>query len=88
MRKNVFEIVGYSVDYYVDGKFKGSRNIDNPDRSVFGYHGRKTRELKWDVVLKNKRVIKAGTTVVTELNQINGKVLNKPAHLRANKKEE
>ncbi len=88
MRNNLFEIIGYSVDYYVDGKFKGSTNLEKPDREEMGYVGRKRFTLSTDMTLKNRKVIKAGTEVVTELNQINGKVLNKPVFMKKNVKKD
>lgn len=70
-----FEEIGFSVDYRVDGRYKGSARIDAPDRDTYGYYGRKTEVLTETITLGNGKKIKAGTTVVTELFPLNGKVL-------------
>jgi hypothetical protein len=74
---SLFKHIGYSLDYYVytggSGKFVGYTVIEEPDREVFGYAGRKREVLKDDVVLANKKVIKKGTEVVTELSPMVGR---------------
>ena len=52
---NPFEIIGYSIDYYIRGKYIGSIKNDKPDRDVMGYHGRKTFKLLSDIILKKKK---------------------------------
>ena len=32
--KNQFEINGYSIDYYLRGKYVGSIKVNSPDRDV------------------------------------------------------
>ena len=49
-----FEHLGYSLDYHVAGKYYGSINIDEPDREVIGYSGKKTCIAKSNIVLNNK----------------------------------
>lgn len=85
MRKPIFEILGYSLDFYIGTKFIGSMRIAVPDRKESGYAGRKRFTTLEDVVLDNRKVIKAGTYITTEMNQINGKVIDRPAILK-NKK--
>ncbi|AFM54781.1 hypothetical protein B620_gp03 [Croceibacter phage P2559S] len=70
-----FSTVGYSVDYLVDGKYKGSIRLGTADRDTFGYHGRKTETLTEAVTFKNGKKIKAGTVVTTELFPLNGRLI-------------
>jgi len=70
-----FKTVGYSVDYLVDGKYKGSVRLESADRDIFGYHGRKTEALTEAVVFKNGKKIKAGQVVTTELFPLNGRLI-------------
>lgn len=71
-----FETIGYSIDYLVDGKYKGSLSIKEKDREVFGYNGRRKEILKTPIVFKNGKKIKAGVLVTTELFPVNGRVIN------------
>lgn len=72
--KEIFRIEGYSVDYYANGKFIGSRPIPQPDREKFGYEGRKEFVLEEDLVV-GKKTLKKGTVVKTQLNPIMGRML-------------
>lgn len=69
----MFSTIGYAVDYIVNGKYKGSVTLEQPDRETFGYLGRKTETLTEDIQLSNKRKIKKGTLVTTELFPLNGR---------------
>tara|TARA_R100000900_G_scaffold139268_2_gene118801 strand:+ start:907 stop:1173 length:267 start_codon:yes stop_codon:yes gene_type:complete len=69
----MFEIISYSIDYYVNGKLYGSVKLPEPDRKTMGYAGRQTKIQTTD--LKLKKLIKAGTTVTTECVPICGKLL-------------
>lgn len=70
-----FEIIGYSMDFYVDKKYIGSlRNVEK-DRNVFGYDGRESSILNEDITLTNKKKIKLGAEVVTELIPICARML-------------
>lgn len=66
MRDSLFEIVAYSKDYYVGVVLTGSIIMKEADREVYGYNGKRTEILEEDLVLKNKKVLKKGTQVVTE----------------------
>ena len=68
-----FETKGYFKDYYVNGKFVGSKECEK-DREEFGYFGRKNEILCETINFKSKK-IKAGTEVMTELQRICGKVI-------------
>lgn len=70
-----FLIVGYSVDYLVQGKYIGSIRLEQADRTVFGYAGRKTETLTEDLQLDNNKKVKAGSVVTTELFPLNGRLI-------------
>ena len=72
----MFENIGFSKDYYHNGKYIGSLE-SKKDRETFGYNGRKKEVLENDIVFKNKKKIKKGEEVTTELFPLNGKLLNK-----------
>lgn len=67
------KVIGYSKDYFVDRKYIGSL-VCEKDRDVFGYYGRKEEVLQNDVVFRNKKKIKKGQLVLTELQQLNGRI--------------
>lgn len=69
-----FEIIGYSYDYYFEGKYVGTAPAAAKDREVFGYQGRKTIILENDLILKKKKVLK-GSKVIQELIPICGKII-------------
>jgi len=73
----VFNQIGFSKDYYHNGKYIGSERVQDQDRTEFGYAGRKTEVLSETKVFRNKKKIKAGETVVTELFPLNGRIINK-----------
>ena len=69
----MFEIHGYTKDYYIQGKFVGYIKISTPDRNVMGYSGRVTETLQEDTIIR-KKTYKKGTEVVTEVSPICGKL--------------
>ena len=71
-----FEIIGFHVDYKLNGKHVGSIRLDKPDRKEMGYAGRKNITITEDIILK-KRKYKAGTTFITECYPLCGKLINK-----------
>lgn len=72
-QESKFNLLGYYKDYYVNRKFVGTLRIEEKDREVFGYTGRKEEVLTEDLVI-NKKKIKKGTTVVTELGVLCGRI--------------
>lgn len=70
-----FEQFGYFKDYYVNGKFIGNI-VCEKDRDVFGYYGRKKEILTEDIVFKNKKRIKKGEEVTTELQVLSGRIIS------------
>lgn len=83
----IFEIIGYSKDFYLDGKFLGYVHLEEKDRDVLGYHGRIVETLDKDLKI-GRRKLKAGTRVTTELNMSNGKVLPEFEYLIRPKRNE
>lgn len=71
----VFEVFGFSKEFYQDGKLIGSIRMDNPDREIMGYMGRTNEKLPMSVSLDNKKSIKAGSLVMTQLIPLCGKLL-------------
>lgn len=74
-RKPQFEVHGYFKDYYYQGKFYGSQPIKEKDREQLGYGGRRLETLKEDKKFKNRKILKAGTEVKTEIFPVNGKLI-------------
>lgn len=68
-----FNITGYNLDWYFEGKFVGSTKAEK-DRQTFGYSGREKRILEADLILK-KKTYKKGTEMVTELIPICGRII-------------
>lgn len=73
--KQIFEDLGYFKEYYVNSKFIGFINHVEKDREVFGYFGRRTEVLEVDITLDNKRKLRKGTEVVTQLQHLSGRRL-------------
>lgn len=73
--KVYFEIHGFHIDYYVNKKYIGSVKIENPDREVYGYQGRKEELIENEIVFKNKKKIKKGSVATTELIPICGRMI-------------
>lgn len=73
MKNSVFKILGYTKDYIVNNRLIGTIVLDTPDRTIYGYGGKRKEVLTEDVVLKNKKIIKKGTEVTTELLPICGR---------------
>ena len=72
-KSSIFEHIGYSLDYFVENRFMGSIKVEEPDREVCGYSGRRIETLTSNITLSNKKVLKKGVEVKTELVQLYGK---------------
>ena len=72
-QSSIFEHIGYSLDYFVENRFMGSIKVEEPDREVCGYSGRRIETLTSNITLSNKKVLKKGVEVKTELVQLCGK---------------
>lgn len=79
-----FELIGYHVDYYQDGEYMGSIEIDEPDRDSFGYQSRKYENATVNIKLKKDKVIRKGTMYYTELIPLCGKVVGDIFEARKN----
>jgi len=71
--KAEFEIIGYNIHIYYEGKYYGCISTPTPDREIMGYSGRTKVILQEDFKYKNKK-LKAGTEVVTECIPLCGKL--------------
>lgn len=69
-----FEVVGYSKDIWFDGKYYGSVRLDEMDRETIGYHGRRIETATEDIKFKNRKIIKKGSKIMTEIFPINGRL--------------
>lgn len=71
-----FELKGYEVDYFMDGKFLGSVVLQEADREDFGYTGRRYHTADETFEVKKGRKItkiKKGSKYYTELQVICGR---------------
>lgn len=71
-----FELLGYHVDFHIDGKYIGSVRIETADRLICGYNGRLYFTADEDFyVSKGKKItkIKKGQKYFTELQALCGK---------------
>ena len=79
MKSKIFEIHGYTTDFYIRSKFIGSIKQNKPDRETLGYHGRVTEVTTQDIILDNGKRIRKNTPVTTECMAICGKVIGTQA---------
>ena len=70
-----FEYIGWFKDYYLDGKYMGSVNIEHPDREVTGYNGRMVEVIQQTIKTNTKKTLKVGMVVKTEIYPLCGKML-------------
>ena len=70
----MFNELGFIKEYWIGNKFINTIIIDNADREVIGYNGRTTQVVEDTIVFDNKKKIKAGTTVMTMLYPLCGKM--------------
>jgi len=73
MEEQVFEILGYHKDYWVNGKYAGYVSLTEPDREYMAYRGRVTEILTESVKL-NKTTLSAGVQVTHECIPLCGKI--------------
>jgi len=72
-----FENIGYFIEYIIDTKFIGSKNIDKKDRDEVGYYGRIDSVATDDIIFNNKKRIKKGQSYYTRMYPLCGKLKNK-----------
>jgi hypothetical protein len=71
----MFKELGYFKEYYKEGKLIGISNCSK-DREKVGYTGRKKEILASEVVLTNKKRLKANTEYLTIIYPLCGKIEN------------
>jgi len=72
-----FENKGYFIEYMIENKYIGSKNIEQPDRKEIGYYGRIDSIAEKDILFNNKKRIKKGQSYHTRLYPLCGKLKNK-----------
>ena len=70
----MFEIKGYTKEYYIGYKLVAKEILETTDKKKFGFTNRELEVLKKDIIYKNK-IIKKGTEVYTEISPICGRLL-------------
>jgi hypothetical protein len=73
MQDHIFNIFGYHVDYWVNGKYCGHVRIQKPDRKIMSYSGRITETLV-EPVQTNKTTLPVGATVTHECIPLCGSI--------------
>ena len=69
-----FEDLGFYLEYIVDGKLIGVKNVETNDRNAIGYESTMHHTAEADILFKNKK-IKAGTKYYTRIYPLCGKVI-------------
>ena len=69
-----FEHLGYFKEYYRDNKCLGTLKSEK-DREVIGFEGKITEMVNEELMLDNKKKIKANTEVQTILYPLCGKLI-------------
>ena len=59
--RQVFEDLGFFIEYHVNNKYVGSIMVIENDRDCIGYYSRKDNVADEDIKFKNNKVIKKGT---------------------------
>ena len=70
----MFNELGFIKEYWIGNKFINTIIINDADREVVGYNGRRNEIVKDTIVFDNKKKIKAGTEVMTMLYPLCGKM--------------
>ena len=84
-----FHVNSYSIEVYVDNKYKGCYTVDKADREVYGVGGRRTEVLEKDLFLRfKKKPIKAGTEIQTECLPVCGRMKQQLSFHQNNKDEQ
>ena len=71
-----FEDLGFFIEYLVNDKLIGCKNVPTNNRGCVGYYSRQNHIAESDIKFKNK-VIKSGTEYHTRIYPLCGKVINK-----------
>jgi hypothetical protein len=66
------ETIGYYEEYFVKGKFVGTKIVEKQNREI-GYYGRQDRVAEEVITLDNKKKIKKGDEYFTRYYPMNGR---------------
>lgn len=69
----MFQELGFYKEYYLNGKLIGLSNCEK-DREEIGYNGRKKEIIKEDLILNNKKKVKANVEYLTIIYPICGRI--------------
>ena len=69
-----FEDLGFFIEYLVDGKLMGTKNVSDNDRGCVGWESTQHHIAEENIVFK-KRKIKAGMNYSTRIYPLCGKVI-------------
>ena len=69
-----FEDLGFFIEYIVDGRLIGVKNVSTNDRGSVGYESTKHHIAEETIVFKNKKIAK-GTAYYTRIYPLCGKVI-------------
>lgn len=69
----VFENLGFFIEYHIDNKYIGSISIAENNRETIGYYSRIESIATDDIVFKNNKVIKKGTRYTSYVYPMCGK---------------
>jgi hypothetical protein len=72
-----FESLGFFIEYLIDGKLIGCRNVDTNDRGCVGYESKQNHTAEETLVFKANKKIKKGTNYQTRIYPLCGKVITK-----------
>lgn len=71
-----FKIIKHVKEVYsLDKKYLGDLPMENPDRELYGYSGRRQETIKEDTRTNKGKLLKKGVTVSTEMQMICGRVI-------------
>jgi hypothetical protein len=69
----MFQELGYFKEFYKEGKLIGIVNCEK-DREEVGYNGRQKEIIKKDIMLTNKKKVKANVEYLTILYPLCGRI--------------
>jgi hypothetical protein len=69
----MFQELGFYKEYYLHGKLIGISNCEK-DREEIGYNGRKKETITQEVLLTNKKKVKANVEYLTIIYPLCGRI--------------
>jgi hypothetical protein len=70
-----FEELGFFIEYIVDGKLIGTKNVESNDRGCIGYASRQDHIAEEKITFKGTKHIKPGTNYYTRIYPLCGKLI-------------